>query len=37
MTIEIIKNVLTFNADMTMTTAMAAVLLVFGYFVKSKV
>lgn len=37
MTFEIIKNVFTIKADMTMTTAMAAVLLILGYFIKKKV
>ncbi len=37
MTFEVIENVFTINADMTMTTAMAAVLLILGYFIKSKV
>lgn len=37
MTIERIDGILNFNADMTMTAAMAAILLVFGYFVRGKV
>lgn len=37
MTIERIDGILNFNADMTMTAAMAALLLVFGYFVRDKV
>ncbi len=37
MKIEIIENVLNFNADLVMTVAMAAVLLILGYFIKSKV
>lgn len=37
MSFEIIESVFTIGADMTMTTAMAAVLLVLGYFIKSKV
>lgn len=37
MSFEIIENVFTINADMVMTTAMAAVLLIIGYFIKSKV
>ncbi len=37
MSFEMIESVFTINVDMTMTTAMAAVLLVFGYFIKTKV
>ena len=37
MKFEIIESVFTITADMTMTTAMAAVLLVLGYFIKRKV
>lgn len=37
MSFEVIENVFTINADMVMTVAMAAVLLLIGYFVKSKV
>ncbi len=37
MSFEIIENIFTIKADMVMTTAMAAVLLIIGYFVKSKV
>ena len=37
MSFEIIENVFTINADMVMTTAMAAVLLIIGYFIKGKV
>lgn len=37
MSFEIIENVFTIKADMTMTTAMAAVLLILGYFIKGKV
>lgn len=37
MSFEIIKNVFTIKADMVMTTAMAAALLLIGYFIKSKV
>ena len=37
MSFEIIESVFTIGTDMTMTTAMAAVLLVLGYFIKSKV
>jgi ESS family glutamate:Na+ symporter len=37
MSFEIIENVFTIKADMTMTTAMAAVLLIIGYFIKGKV
>ena len=37
MSFEIIENVFTIKADMVMTTAMAAVLLIIGYFIKSKV
>lgn len=37
MSFETIENVLNINADAVMTTAMAAVLLLIGYFVKNKV
>jgi len=37
MTIEMIENVLNINADAVMTVAMAAVLLLVGYFIKGKV
>lgn len=37
MSFETIGNVLNINADMVMTVAMASVLLLVGYFVKSKV
>lgn len=37
MSIERVNDILNFNADMTMTAAMAALLLVFGYFVRKKV
>lgn len=37
MNIEIIGNVLTFKADAVMTAAMAAVLLLLGYFIKGRV
>ncbi|MFY9213889.1 MAG: sodium/glutamate symporter [Tissierellaceae bacterium] len=37
MSFEVIEGVFTISADMTMTTAMAAVLLVIGYAVKKKV
>lgn len=37
MGIERVDGILNFSADMTMTAAMAAILLVFGYFVRSKV
>ena len=37
MSFEVIEGVFTISTDMTMTTAMAAVLLILGYFVKSKV
>lgn len=37
MSFEIVDNVFTINADMVMTTAMASVLLIIGYFIKSKV
>lgn len=37
MSFEMIENVFTINADMTMTTAMAAILLIIGYIIKSKV
>lgn len=37
MSFEIIENIFTIKADMVMTTAMAAVLLIIGYYVKSKV
>ncbi len=37
MTFEMVENVFTINTDMTMTTAMAAALLILGYFIKSKV
>ncbi len=37
MSFEIIENALNINADAVMTTAMAAVLLLIGYFVKNKV
>lgn len=37
MSFEIIENIFTIKADMVMTTAMAAVLLILGYFIKSKV
>jgi ESS family glutamate:Na+ symporter len=37
MSFEMIESIFTINVDMTMTTAMAAVLLVFGYFIKTKV
>lgn len=37
MKIETIENVLNINADLVMTVAMAAVLLILGYFIKSKV
>lgn len=36
MNIEMIGNVLTFKADAVMTVAMAAVLLLLGYFIKGK-
>ena len=37
MSIEMLDSVLNINADAVMTTAMAAVLLLIGYFIKSKV
>ena len=37
MSIEMLEGVLNFNADAIMTTAMAAVLLLIGFFIKSKV
>ena len=37
MSIEMLEGVLNFNADAVMTTAMAAVLLLIGFFIKSKV
>ena len=37
MSIEMLEGVLTFNADAIMTTAMAAVLLLIGFWIKSKV
>ena len=37
MSFEIIEGIFTINVDMTITTAMAAVLLILGYFIKSKV
>lgn len=37
MVFETIENVFTITADMTMTTAMAALLLIIGYYIKSKV
>lgn len=37
MSFEVIDGLFTISADMTMTTAMAAVLLILGYFIKSKV
>lgn len=37
MTFEVVENVLTINTSAIMTTAMAAVVLLIGYFVKSKV
>lgn len=37
MSFEVIDNIFTISADMTMTTAMAAILLILGYFIKSKV
>ena len=36
MTFETIENVLNINTDAIMTLAMAAVLLVIGYFIKNK-
>lgn len=37
MSFEIIENVLNIKADMVMTLAMAAILLIIGYFIKEKV
>ena len=37
MSIEMLEGVLTFKADAIMTTAMAAVLLLIGFWIKSKV
>lgn len=37
MSFEIIENVLNIKADMVMTLAMAAILLIVGYFIKEKV
>lgn len=37
MSFEVIENVFTIKADIVMTVAMAAVLLLIGYFIKSKV
>lgn len=37
MSIETVGNVLTMKADAIMTLAMAAVLLLIGYFIKGKV
>lgn len=37
MTFEVIEGLFTITVDMTMTTAMAAVLLILGYAIKSKV
>lgn len=36
MSFETVENVLNINVDATMTLAMAAVLLLIGYFVKNK-